>query len=116
MTLKISRNICTICTKKFSCKQSLHRHKKEYHTENHVIEECEQCSKKFSKKSYLQRHVKVAHITDQENGICDQCDKRFLNEHQLKIHVRNTHKPKEFVCQHCQYEFKIQSSLREHIN
>ena len=116
MTVVISQNVCSVCNKTFNYKRELKQHKKECHAENDVIQECKQCRKEFSHKNYLQTHIKFAHTNDPEHGICDQCDKTFLNEHKLLNHVRNTHKPKEFVCQHCNYEFKIQSSLKEHIN
>ena len=106
MTVMISQNVCSVCNKNFYYKKELKQHKKECHAENDVIQECKQCRKEFSHKNYLQTHIKFAHTNDPEHGICDQCDKTFLNEHKLINHVRNTHKPKEFVYQHCNHEFK----------
>ena len=116
MNFNMSQNTCTMCNIIFQNKKEMKKHNKEAHKERVAIQECGLCSKIFPHKSYLQKHMKFAHTTDPGNGRCGQCEKTFLNEYQLKNHLRSIHKPKEFVCQYCQYEFKVLSSLKEHIN
>ena len=81
---------CDQCTKSFSHRSSLSRHKLEHKGK---LFSCDYCSKRFSRSDYLQSHLIRIHKLEQSNFSqdkkthpCDQCYRTFTSVKEVQKH------------------------------
>lgn len=128
---------CDICSRSFSTKQILQRHRIALHDQNKDFK-CDQCDMWFSSSN---NHELIKHVNEVHNGfkkfICDfnGCNKEFSRRDALKRH-RQTHEtqkaksvtnqlsskqsdvqaaPPNFSCFDCGLNFRYQTSLILHL-
>ncbi|CAL8100040.1 unnamed protein product [Orchesella dallaii] len=96
--------VCEICSKTFTSKSNIRRHKLVHVPENRQILKCVACTVTFTDKNGLKRHLKSVHSDQPElfekmekeaskrkiHG-CDLCSKRFTHKKALIFHQSSKH-------------------------
>ena len=121
--------VCEICQKQFSSKQTLKKHKEEFHViKDATVFMCNICDLKCSNKRNLVEHMKI-HAQQKEVLRCKLCSDeinfkhtRNLRRHYLSVHkvipeyyltLRLNPMP-ELVCDICGEKFGRKDSLDKH--
>eukprot|EP00092_Neocalanus_flemingeri_P025566 GFUD01027717.1.p1 GENE.GFUD01027717.1~~GFUD01027717.1.p1 ORF type:complete len:410 (-),score=93.53 GFUD01027717.1:38-1267(-) len=98
---------CEYCSKVFTGKRNLRRHKQRKH----------QIGSKIKKGSLEISTVKIEKPEDEDNASefqCQQCDEGFKSERKLSKHSRKH--TNRFTCDQCEKTFVNSSSLKNHSN
>jgi uncharacterized Zn-finger protein len=110
-----SKHACHFCEKVFRSRTDTKRHEIS-HTK---IKEhsCEECGKQFAYKSDIPRHILTQHTkvpVMKLTVVCSECGKTFTNKNNLIIHERTHTGVKPFVCEVCEYSFRLECHLEKH--
>ncbi|XP_032675034.1 zinc finger protein 845-like [Odontomachus brunneus] len=104
---------CYMCSYKTDTVKYLTEHMKSEHNTTDICK-CVICSKTFSRRSNLKKHKEIAHADNTQSIKCDKCDGVFKNKYCLKIHQRRIHSEANFFCKRCGFTFKTQDELDQH--
>lgn len=86
----VDKEICEICSKTFSLKNSLDEHMKIHTRRPEDRFKCEICGHFISDKKTFNKHVKN-HETEALDNTCHYCGKRSPNLNALRRHIRYVH-------------------------
>ena len=100
---------CDLCSKQYSNKYNLSRHKADTHRNSY---RCSKCSKLFSTNQYFKLHTKTCVLAKKHR--CQVCQKNFSTVWSLKRHIDCTHGEKQFVCNVCFKAYGTKSLLIRH--
>ena len=74
---------CDMCTKVFSNKTNLNRHRRNEHDMSETFE-CPTCYKSFSRHDDMKAHMKIHKTTEEiklpQSTVCDFCQKEFADK------------------------------------
>ena len=101
---------CPICSKIFSRKSVVERHKQLHTGVKPFI--CKYCSKAFTQKCTLTRHFKIH--SGKKTFNCAPCKKEFSRRDHFNQHLRIHTGSKPFECRLCSKRFSQKSSLTKH--
>ncbi|GAB1604351.1 zinc finger protein 182-like [Argonauta hians] len=85
---------CDICSKRFSRRDNLERHKSTHFNEK--LFNCDVCQKSFSRKSYLRVHHRIH--TGEKPYVCDRCGFAFSRKDHLLKHKKNNEGERKLSC------------------
>ncbi|XP_055611721.1 oocyte zinc finger protein XlCOF22-like [Uranotaenia lowii] len=102
---------CDICNKSFIFRNKMLRHRRQHTNERNY--ECEICHKKYVTKSTLKHHHLETH-TDERNFACLSCDKKFLLKSRLDYHTAIHHTEPTLECDICSKLFSTENRLKIH--
>ncbi|CAI9732998.1 zinc finger protein 470 [Octopus vulgaris] len=85
---------CDICSKNFSRRDNLERHKSTHFNEK--LYSCDICQKSFSRKSYLRVHHRIH--TGEKPFVCDRCGFAFSRKDHLLKHKKNNQGERKLSC------------------
>ena len=108
---KPSQYRCEHCSKTFSWRPNLLRHKM-VHGEYRRFP-CENCDKVFTDPSNLQRHIRTNHVGARCHA-CPECGKTFATSSGLKQHTHIHSSVKPFRCEVCYKSYTQFSNLCRH--
>ena len=101
---------CTECSKSFSYKTHLHRHRRSAH--KGIKYECNLCEYEGSRQDNLTIHIQTKH--EGLKYACNQCDYEATTNGNLTHHVKSEHEGVRYSCNLCEYQAKQQSQLKTH--
>ena len=129
----IYKEVCKICDRKFTEKQSLQKHISTFHGD--MPYSCHNCDAAFAHKRKLNRHLASVH-EEKKPYVCRICDTIYLDKQCLQKHIKTAHAnilPLNFgvgaineliktdaivevKCEICCLDFKSNGKLKEHQN
>lgn len=105
---------CERCSKFFSDRDSLNRHRLNEHGS---LALCDLCNSTFTSWSGYRLHMNV-HMTASSSGhnecTCQVCGKVLQSRHHLDIHLRSHSNVKPYMCLICGRSYKHNKDLRKH--
>ncbi|XP_028411512.1 zinc finger protein 180-like isoform X2 [Dendronephthya gigantea] len=107
-----SRMECGVCSKTFSTRGNLVRHKRT-HTGIKPYK-CDICEGRFFRSSHLEEH-KITH-TGEKPFQCDVCNKKFTRSGHLIVHKKTHSVEKPYECGICKQRFSLMTDLADHKN
>ena len=97
-------HVCKNCSKVFTARQNLHRHKKICNLDSLKLN-CLNCHRSFSRKEHLVRHQRIckgsAHLT------CIICGNIFLRLSNLKRHLGTCCQNNKYRCDVCNAVYPV---------
>ena len=130
----IYKEVCKICDRKFTEKQSLQKHISTFHGD--MPYSCDNCDAAFANKNKLKRHIASIH-EEKMPYVCKICDTNCAVKQNLQKHIKTAHAnilPLNFgvdainelmiktdvlvqvKCEICFLDFKSNSKLKQHQN
>lgn len=106
------QQMCHICAKVFTTKQTMLAHLREHSGVEVPRVNCEFCGKLFKTSKFLRTHVKNMHEQDGKVYECAQCQKQFAVKHALKGHIAYHHNFKLQECNICDKKCKTAGKLK----
>ncbi|KAK4468608.1 hypothetical protein MN116_007798 [Schistosoma mekongi] len=104
--------LCLSCSKVFSQKALLLKHRVMHEEPKHM---CDTCGRSFVREDKLKRHVMSIHTAEKPH-VCHICSKAFSRKDKLKDHLKHHDRAaRNFECQQCQQPFVQKSDLNRHI-
>ncbi|XP_065225423.1 zinc finger protein 37-like isoform X8 [Planococcus citri] len=103
---------CTVCGKKFSCKNSLTLHQRIHSGVKRFS--CQTCSKRFTQKVQLTSHQRTH--TKEKPFKCRICNQQFRHQGNKTRHERFHVEGPQFECSRCGKKFSDKRTLAHHIS
>ncbi|KAL8591700.1 hypothetical protein ACOMHN_061792 [Nucella lapillus] len=125
VTTNVTKDVmkCDVCSKEFSCPQSLSLHKRKHAITGFKRYKCDKCNLQFAMKSSFLSHCRTH--ADGRPHRCDDCGKTFRWLHSLAHHRETQHgcvaekkeKPtiERYTCNECGKHFKQENFLDLHL-
>ena len=91
------KQVCSVCDKEFSNKDSLKRHLNDVHAERKKFK-CLDCPLTFARSDNCYRHVKRARNNTRRHGvekICDDCGEKYVAPSYHAAETKNIHECKK---------------------
>ncbi|KAJ8916158.1 hypothetical protein NQ315_016297 [Exocentrus adspersus] len=101
---------CTLCNKSFTFQQSYHKHMLYHSSEKPYM--CNECGRAFKELSTLQNHARI-HSGERPFG-CETCGKRFRQRVSYLVHRRIHTGVMPYKCTACDKSFRYKVSQRSH--
>ena len=111
---------CKTCSKIFSSKQGVTRHKARVH-ENQNEFKCKSCDYVSSDKSNFERHVRSVHDKQKPLNVhkCEYCDYDSINKSDIEKHIKSVHEKQKpsnvFKCKYCDFDSVHKSNIERHV-
>lgn len=101
---------CTQCNKSFTFQQTYYKHML-YHS-SEKPHSCTECGRSFKELSTLQNHARIH--SGEKPFICENCGKRFRQKVSYLVHKRIHTGVMPYKCEQCEKSFRYKVSLRSH--
>ncbi|BHF83242.1 hypothetical protein SprV_0802638400 [Sparganum proliferum] len=110
-TIKQEGHTCDVCSKVFSERSLLQKHKVAHADAKHI---CPTCGRAFVREDKLRRHIRSIH-SDERPFVCEVCSKAFARKDKLQEHARHHNRDITFPCPACNEVFLMRSLLNRHL-
>ncbi|XP_056636322.1 zinc finger protein 160 [Diorhabda sublineata] len=101
---------CTLCNKSFTFQQSYHKHMLYHSSEKPHI--CNECGRAFKELSTLQNHARIH--SGERPFICETCGKSFRQRVSYLVHRRIHTGVMPYKCNVCDKSFRYKVSQKSH--